>query len=78
MSPNTFIAWIFGWLSQMKIDFRQEIDPWCSHNPKYLACDGTHIGVSVRYQNLENHCTKADQPDTMVTPIHKRSENIDS
>ena len=72
MSPNTFISWFFGWLSQFKMDFRKEIDPWCGYNPRILACDGTHIGVSVRYQNLENHCTKVDLPQTMVRPIHKR------
>lgn len=72
MSPNTFITWFFGWLSQLKVDFRQDIDPWCKYNPKFLACDGTHIGVSVRYQQMQNHCTKPDLPGVNVQPIHKR------
>ena len=47
MSVKTFIGWFFGWLSAFKIDFRKQIDPFCGHNPKILACDGTHIGVSL-------------------------------
>ena len=60
MSVKTFIGWFFGWLSAFKIDFRKEIDPYCGHNPKILACDGTHIGVSLRHLRLENPVTKAD------------------
>ena len=37
MSANTFVKWFFGWLAHMKIDFRKEIDPWCGHDPEYLA-----------------------------------------
>ena len=40
MSVKTFIGWFFGWLSAFKIDFCKEIDPFCGHNPKMLACDG--------------------------------------
>ena len=47
MSVKTFIGWFFGWLSALKIEFLKEIDPYCGHNPKMLACDGTHIGVSL-------------------------------
>ena len=61
MSPNIFICWFFGWLAAFKIDFRKEIDPWCSYNPEVLACDGTHIGVSLRnicnLTNLSLHMT---------------------
>ena len=49
MSHKTFISWFFGWLSAFKIDFRKEIDPYCGYDPKILACDGTHIGVSLRH-----------------------------
>ena len=48
MSPNTFIKWFFGWIASFKLDFCKEIDPWCHYNPRMLACDGTHIGVSIR------------------------------
>lgn len=72
ISPNTFIQWFFGWLSKFQIDFRKEVDPWCGYNPSVLACDGTHIGVSVRYMNLENFCTKVELPDQIVVPKHKR------
>ena len=41
-------------MAQMKIDFRKEIDPWCKYDPKILACDGTHVGLSLRHLNLQN------------------------
>ena len=71
MSVKTFIGWFFGWLSAFKIDFRKEIDPYCGHNPKMLACDGTHIGVSLRHLRLDNPVTKADIND-QVPWLHGR------
>ena len=62
-SVKTFIGWFFGWLSTFKIDFRKEIDPYCGHNPKMLACDGTHISVSLQHLRLDNPVTKADIND---------------
>ena len=59
MSPATFIKWLFSWIAQMEIDFRQHIDPWCEYKPKMLACDGTHVGVSLKYMNNQ-------------TSVHKR------
>lgn len=76
MSPNTFISWIFGWLSAFKIDFREWVDPWCGYNPKYLACDGTHIGVAVRLQDNNNHLEKVDLPNQCLKPIHKRYDRV--
>ena len=49
MSINTFLKWFFGWMSNMKLDFRKEIDLVCGYNPQILVCDGTHIGVSNTY-----------------------------
>ena len=64
MSPNTFIKWLFDWLCCFKIDFCKHIDPRCRYNPKLLACDGTHIGVSVRSIMLDNgRVTGVDEPD---------------
>ena len=71
MSVKTFIGWFFGWLSAFKIDFCKEIDPYCGHNPKMLACDGTHIGVYLRHLWLENPVTKADIID-QVPWLHGR------
>ena len=71
MSVKTFIGWFFGWLSAFKIDFHKEIDPYCGHNPKMLACDGTHISVSLRHLWLENPVTKADIND-QVPWLHGR------
>lgn len=71
MSPNTFIAWYFAWVSALKIDFRKGVDPWCKYQPKVLACDGTHIGVSVRNQDLKNPVTAPDEK-RLVAPKHKR------
>ena len=72
MSGTTFVSWVFGWLSAFKIDFRKEIDPWCGHSPKILACDGTHIGVSVKLAHLENPVTKEELPEQVIKPRHKR------
>ena len=71
MSHKTFISWFFGWLSAFKIDFHKEIDPYCGHDPKILACDGTHIDVSLRHLQLDNPVTKADIDDK-VPWVHGR------
>ena len=39
--------------------------------PKMLACDGTHIGVSLRHLQLDNPVTKADIND-QVPWLHGR------
>ena len=57
----------------MKIDFRKEIDPKCGYDPKILACDGTHIGVSTRNLNLEHPVTKPDY-DTVLKSHHRRKQ----
>ena len=75
MSPNTFIGWFFGWLAAFKIDFRKEIDPWCSYNPEILACDGTHIGVSLRNMKLDNPVTSPDN-DVVLKSLHKRGNRV--
>ena len=72
MSPNTFISWFFSWISAFQIDFRKEVDPWCGHSPKTLACDGTHIGVAVQHMKMDNPVTKVDLPHKVVQPLHKR------
>ena len=49
MAMKTFIGWFFSWHSAFKIDFRKHIDPFCGYNPDIFACDGTHIGVSLKH-----------------------------
>ena len=61
MAVKTFIGWFFGWLSAFKIDFHKEIDPFCGYNPRVLACDGTHIGVSLRHLKLHKPVTKPQE-----------------
>ena len=75
MSPNTFICWFFGWLSAFKIDFRKEIDPWCEHDPEILACDGTHIGVSLRQMKLDKLVTRPDN-NRVLKSKHKRGDRV--
>ena len=72
ISPNVFISWFFGWLAAFKIDFRAQVDPWCKYNPKILACDGTHIGVSLRNMRLEKPVTAPEDLDRILKPVHKR------
>lgn len=72
MSKVTFIRWFFGWLSAFKFDLRKETDPFCCQNPKFLACDGTHIGVSGKYQELVKPVGEPDHPNDRPQPVHKR------
>ncbi len=53
VSPKTWVKAFFAWVASHAIDFWKEVDPWCKHDPKVLACDGTHIGVSVRQLALD-------------------------
>jgi hypothetical protein len=76
MSPNTFICLIFGWMSAFQIDFRKGVDPWCGYSPKYLACDGTHIGVAVRHQEMKNSLEKVDVPEQCLQSLHKRYSRV--
>ena len=72
MSPNTFVKWFFGWLAHMKIDFRKEVDPWCGHDPEYLACDGTHIGVSIKHMYLHKPVIMPDEDGEPLQSVHRR------
>ena len=67
MSPNTFIKWFFSWIAAFKLDFQKEIDPWCQYTPKVLACDGTHIGVSVRNMKLDSAIRTPDNKNSFET-----------
>ena len=72
MTISTFVTWIFPWMSSMQIDFRKEVDPWCKYEPKILACDGTHIGVSMKYMKVDNPITSPDNNEVPSKPVHKR------
>ena len=75
MSPKTFIRSFFGWMSAHKIDFRKEVDPWCMYSPKILACDGTHIGVSMRHMNIKP-IEKQDLPDVIYSAKHQCNNRV--
>ena len=76
MIPNTFIKWFFAWLAAFKIDFRKEVDPWCGHKPETLACDGTHIGVSLRQMNLRNPVTSPNPTLPVLDVCHQRYSRV--
>ncbi|XP_041347204.1 uncharacterized protein LOC121367125 isoform X1 [Gigantopelta aegis] len=71
MSPQTFIAWWLSWASNFKVDFRVVCDI-CKYEPKYLACDGTKIGINFRHASV----TPIEIPstDVKVDPCHRRNE----
>ena len=75
MAVKTFIGWFFSWLSAFKIDFRKHIDPFCGYDPEILACDGTHIGVSLKHLKLDNPVTKPDIEDE-VPVAHKQEDRV--
>ena len=70
VSNHTFLDLFFSWIVRMGIDFRLEVDPWCGHDPEVLACDGTHIGVSVKLQRLTDPITKPELEEELQA-IHK-------
>ena len=76
MSPNTFIKWFFAWLAAFKIDFRKEVDPWCGHKPETIACDGTHIGISLWQMNLRNPVTSPDPTLPVLDACHQRYNRV--
>ena len=41
-----------------------------------MACDGTHIGVSVRNMKLEKPVTMPDIKDDALKPMHKRGDRV--
>jgi hypothetical protein len=61
MSRSTFVSWFFSWAATMNIDFRRSIDPWCGYSPNILACDGTHIGMSLRPRSKHDSMVATDE-----------------
>ena len=74
LSVTTFTAWFYGWAAQLNIDFRKSADPFCGADPKLLACDGTHIGIT----NKMLHVVPIDkaQTDETVMPQHTRNTRV--
>ena len=67
---------LFSWIATSKIDFRKEVDPCCEYKLPLLACDGTHIGVSVRNVKLDKPVTKPDIKNGALKPIHKKGDRV--
>ena len=74
MSANTFIKWFFRWIASFKTDFCKEIDPRHCYNLRMLACDGTHIGVSVRNMWLDPVVTTHDDKDNLEVSSQKKQQ----
>jgi hypothetical protein len=70
VSNKTFIDTFFCWIVCLGFDFRDEIDPFCGHDPPVLACDGTHIGVSIKHL-LSNTPISAPELEETVQPVHQ-------
>ena len=72
MSPHVFRRWLFSWMSNQNIEFRQPCKA-CGPNPKVLGGDGTKIG-SV-YRNIK--VTPIEQPaekDVFYPTLHRRND----
>jgi len=74
VSNHTFIELFFSWVVRLGIDFRKEVDPWCGYDPTVLACDGTHIGVSLKLQDLQDPITRSELEDQQLPAIHKKDD----
>ncbi|CAC5406280.1 unnamed protein product [Mytilus coruscus] len=72
MSVQTFISWWFSWSSKFKIDFRKQCYI-CKSNPKFLACDGTKIGISFRQSNVKPIETPEPTAE-LIDPCHRRND----
>lgn len=71
MSNNTFIAWWFSWISKFKIDFRKPCSI-CKYDPKYLAADGTKIGINVSHSVVQP--IETSTVETLIDPCHRRNK----
>ena len=71
LSNKSFISLFFCYLVCHRIDYRQQVDPWCKHDPSVLACDGTHIGVSIKNLRLTEPITKPDLEDQVCNKYKK-------
>ena len=74
-SKSTFVKWFFAWAANFCDDFRDSVDPWCRYNPRMLACDGTHIGVSVKHLQV-SPIESPDNPHETVKPLHRRYNRV--
>ena len=69
VSVVTFLNWFYSWAAAFGIDFRKHADPFCKADPKVVAGDGTHIGITLRRVNV----TPISDPETEdVVPIGNR------
>ena len=70
MSHQTFIEYIFSWMANFKIDFRETCNA-CNFNPSILACDGTKLGFSSRKSSISP--IETPTCDVVIKPSHKRT-----
>ena len=47
----------------------------CGYNPKVLACDGTHIGISIKHLHLDKPVTQPDL-DEVKKAKHQRIKRL--
>jgi hypothetical protein len=75
-SHKTFRKAFFAWICKMKIDFREHVDPFCGEDPKRLACDGTHLGITAKQMiKLKKPVTSEDKEE-IALPLHKRNDRL--
>ena len=72
MSRQTFTDWIFTWLVNFNVDFRQ-VCSVCGENPPVLAADGTKLGIYFRNISV----APIETPEVTAakkTPLHRRND----
>ena len=75
LSRSTFVKFWFAWLAAHNIDFRKGVDRWCGPDRKLLACDGTHVGVSLTRLDVQP-VEKPDVNGSIVGPGHRRYDRV--
>lgn len=70
---QTFLSCYMSWLINWNVDYRsiEAIDNKCGHNPKKLACDGVHVGVSKKHLTHLADITKKGKNE-LKKPMHRR------
>ena len=58
----------------MKLDFKKEINPVCGYHHKILACDRTHIGISIKHLHLDKPITQSDTDEIKKPSIRESKE----
>lgn len=72
LSAGTFTSCVISWIINWDIDYRKEVwCPYCQYNPRFLACDGTHVGVTKEHMLDLEDISKKEKNEVKKTRHRK-------